>query len=52
MKIFCCLEYMELVLDVMVDEIELVLVFEKIENFIDKKSCEYCDNEVVYVVGN
>ncbi|MER2256199.1 MAG: CxxH/CxxC protein, partial [Priestia megaterium] len=27
-------------------------VFEKIENSTDKKGCEYCDNEAVYVVGN
>lgn len=52
MKIYCCLEHTELALDVMVDEIELAPVFEKIENSTDKKSCEYCDNEAVYVVGN
>ncbi|MQR85748.1 CxxH/CxxC protein [Bacillus megaterium] len=52
MKIYCCLEHTELALDVMVDEIELAPVFEKIENSTEKKRCEYCDNEAVYVVGN
>lgn len=37
MKIYCCLEHTELALDVMVDEIELAPVFEKIENSTDKK---------------
>ncbi|MBM7704193.1 CxxH/CxxC protein [Metabacillus iocasae] len=52
MKIYCCEEHIELALDIVVDEIELAPVFEKIENEQQSSTCEYCSNEAIYVVGN
>ncbi|WP_110114486.1 CxxH/CxxC protein [Bacillus sp. CGMCC 1.16541] len=52
MKIYCCEEHVELALDVAVDEIELAPVFEKIEPEQQSSTCEYCESNAIYVVGN
>lgn len=51
--IYCCLEHIELALDVIVDEYEVAP--KMIELDADDKlstSCEYCENNAIYVVGN
>lgn len=45
----CCLEHVELALDIAVDEYETAPVMEKTTETL---SCEFCENQAVYVVGN
>ncbi|WP_082220210.1 CxxH/CxxC protein [Domibacillus robiginosus] len=45
----CCLEHVELALDIAVDEWETAPVMKSIEK---AASCEFCQNPAIYVVGN
>ncbi|OLN22303.1 CxxH/CxxC protein [Domibacillus antri] len=46
---YCCLEHVELALDIAVDEQETAPVLEKTN---EADSCEFCENQAIYVVGN
>lgn len=49
----CCLEHVELALDVIVDEYEVAPKLRELSE--EEKlstTCEYCQNKAVYVVGN
>lgn len=51
--IYCCLEHVELALDVIVDEYEVapkMTELSKAEKLLT--TCEYCQNKAVYIVGN
>ncbi|KAB7707600.1 CxxH/CxxC protein [Bacillus aerolatus] len=48
--IYCCKEHTELALDIIVDEYETAPIIEKLE--VEKKSCEYCQNEAEYKVAH
>lgn len=51
--IYCCLEHVELALDVIVDEYEVAPKMKELsEEERLSTGCEYCQNEAVYVVGN
>ncbi|UOY91348.1 CxxH/CxxC protein [Ectobacillus sp. JY-23] len=50
MKIACCLEHVELALDIIVDEFEAAPVIHNVEN--SSTTCEYCQNKAMYVVCN
>lgn len=45
---YCCLEHVELALDIAVDEFETAPVMEKTEEVV---SCEFCENQADYIVG-
>lgn len=47
-KIYCCLEHIELALDMAVDEFETAPAMEKIE---DEIPCEFCKDTAIYMVG-
>lgn len=49
----CCIEHVELALDVVVDEYEVAPVLRELSEE-EKLStgCEYCNEKAVYVVGN
>jgi CxxH/CxxC protein (TIGR04129 family) len=46
---FCCLEHIELALDIAVDEHETAPIMEKVKEAV---SCGFCEKQAVYVVGN
>jgi CxxH/CxxC protein (TIGR04129 family) len=51
MKVNCCLEHVELALDIVVDETEEAPIMKEL----DKElciTCEYCENNATYIVGN
>jgi CxxH/CxxC protein (TIGR04129 family) len=51
--IYCCLEHVELAMDIVVDEHEVAPQLTEISE--DKKlstTCEYCGNNAVYIVAN
>lgn len=48
----CCVEHVELALDIVVDEYEVAPKIEKIEGSDLSTTCEYCQNTAVYVVSN
>jgi CxxH/CxxC protein (TIGR04129 family) len=45
----CCLEHIQLALDIAVDEYETAPVMKKTE---EPVSCEFCQNPAIYIVGN
>lgn len=51
--IYCCVEHVELAMDIIVDEYE---VAPKLEQLTEEQNlsttCEYCNNQAVYIVGN
>lgn len=51
MKVNCCLEHVELALDIVVDETEEAPIMKELDKelFI---TCEYCENNATYIVGN
>ena len=51
MNLPCCLEHVELALDIIVDECEVAPVINNVDNS-KKKTCEFCQNEATYVVSN
>jgi len=48
-QIMCCLEHVELALDIAVDEWETAPVMQEVE---EAASCKFCPNPAVYIVGN
>ncbi|MEI5908368.1 CxxH/CxxC protein [Bacillus spongiae] len=51
--IYCCKEHVELALDVAVDENETAPSLEEINRSTKiSTSCEYCDRQAEYIVGN
>ena len=49
----CCIEHIELALDILVDEYEVAPIMNELPE--DKKlstTCEFCQNPAIYVVGN
>ncbi|HLU22138.1 MAG TPA: CxxH/CxxC protein [Bacillaceae bacterium] len=51
--IYCCLEHVELALDIIVDEYETAPILQEIES--EGKlstTCEYCNKTATYIVGN
>ncbi|WP_028400741.1 CxxH/CxxC protein [Ectobacillus panaciterrae] len=50
MNILCCLEHVELALDIIVDEFETPPVIHNVDNSLE--TCEYCQNKAIYVVSN
>ncbi|MCM3736311.1 CxxH/CxxC protein [Bacillus cytotoxicus] len=53
MKLPCCLEHVELALDIIVDECEVAPVIHSVDNEGDEeKTCEFCQNKAIYVVSN
>ena len=51
--IYCCLEHVELALDTVVDEYETAPVMTELKD--EEKlstTCEYCQKQAVYMVGN
>ncbi|AFV21308.1 MULTISPECIES: CxxH/CxxC protein [Bacillus] len=53
MNLPCCLEHVELALDIIVDECEVAPVINSVDNSEkEKKTCEFCQNEATYVVSN
>lgn len=51
MNLPCCLEHVELALDIIVDECEVAPVINNVDNS-ERKTCEFCQNEATYVVSN
>jgi CxxH/CxxC protein (TIGR04129 family) len=49
--IYCCEDHVELALDVIVDESGSFPELNKVENKLST-TCEYCQKEAVYIVGN
>jgi CxxH/CxxC protein (TIGR04129 family) len=49
--IYCCEDHVELALDVAVDESGSFPELNKVENKLST-TCEYCQKEAVYIVGN
>jgi CxxH/CxxC protein (TIGR04129 family) len=53
MNLPCCLEHVELALDIIVDECEVAPVINNVDNSKEeKKTCEFCQNEATYDVSN
>ncbi|MGG3520477.1 CxxH/CxxC protein [Bacillus pseudomycoides] len=53
MKLPCCLEHVELALDIIVDECEVAPVINSVDNSgKEQKTCEFCQNKATYVVSN
>ncbi|KAB7654094.1 CxxH/CxxC protein [Bacillus sp. B2-WWTP-C-10-Post-4] len=53
MNLPCCLEHVELALDIIVDECEVAPVINNVDNSgKEKKPCGFCQNEAIYVVSN
>lgn len=53
MKLPCCLEHVELALDIIVDECEVAPVINTVDNLgKEQKTCEFCQNTATYVVSN
>ncbi|MGG1148561.1 CxxH/CxxC protein [Bacillus wiedmannii] len=53
MNLPCCLEHVELALDIIVDECEAAPVINNVDNSEkEKKTCKFCQNEATYVVSN
>lgn len=52
MLIYCCKEHVELAMDVIIDEYETFPVLMKAEGEQLSTSCEYCQNDAEYIVGN
>lgn len=52
MNLPCCLEHVELALDIIVDECEVAPVINNVDNLEKEKTCEFCQNEATYVVSN
>jgi CxxH/CxxC protein (TIGR04129 family) len=50
--IYCCEEHVDIALDTVVDEYETFPVLTKITGDNLSTSCEYCQNEAVYMVAN
>lgn len=48
-EITCCLEHVELALDIAVDEWETAPVMQKAEK---PAFCEFCQNVALYIVGS
>lgn len=50
---YCCLEHVELALDVVVDEFEVAPFLKELSEA-EKLStiCDFCKNKAAYVVGN
>lgn len=51
--IFCCLEHVDLALDVVVDEYEVAPILKELSA--EEKlstTCEYCEKQAAYIVGN
>lgn len=49
----CCLEHIELALDIEVDEHEIAPIMNELSE--EEKlstTCEFCQNSAIYVVGN
>jgi len=53
MKIYCCIEHVELALDVFVDEQETFPALHTVDNSLElSTTCEYCRSEAAYLVEN
>lgn len=53
MNITCCLEHVDLALDIVVDECQTApFVHNVIHNEDGIKKCEYCQNDAKYVVSS
>jgi len=50
--IYCCEEHVDLALDMVVDEHETFPVLEKVDVDNLSTTCEFCQNNAVYVVAN
>lgn len=50
MKLPCCLEHVELALDIIVDECEVPPFIHNVDN--SENTCEFCQNKATYVVSN
>ncbi|HHY74906.1 MAG TPA: CxxH/CxxC protein [Bacillus bacterium] len=48
----CCEDHVELALDIIVDEYEVAPKIEKIVDANLSTTCEYCQNNAVYIVSN
>ncbi|MDR4196712.1 CxxH/CxxC protein, partial [Bacillus cereus] len=49
MNVTCCLEHVEIVFDIIVDECEDAQVIHNMDNTEkEKKTCEFCKNEATY----
>jgi CxxH/CxxC protein (TIGR04129 family) len=52
MKIMCCMEHVELALDIIVDEYECAPIIHNVESDQNTaETCEYCQNEATYIVS-
>lgn len=53
MVIYCCLEHVELALDIIVDEHEVAPILEEVQQSeLSTPICEYCQNPALYMVSN
>lgn len=52
MLIYCCKEHVELAMDVIIDEYETFPVLMKAGDEQLSTTCEYCQNDAEYIVGN
>lgn len=50
MTYYCCEEHVEYAIDIIVDELMIAPLVEKLQNL--STGCEFCKNNAIYIVTN